>query len=134
MKAKLVGAALITVGLLLGASLTARAAWVSAGIQNVQMPRADRMAPAAPSKQTAGGAAEVHATVTAGSCIQFICDVDCRYLTSLAASATTCTSTTCFPLPLKTTKTMCLPSTQDYVSIWMTAAGDANISVLKDPG
>lgn len=133
MKAKFAGAALVIVGLVLGAAFSTRAAWYT-GIQIGQMPRADRMAPAAPSKQTAGGAAEVHATVTAGSCIQFICDVDCRYLTSVTATATTCTSTTCFPLPLKTTKTMCLPSTQDYVSIWMTAAGDANISVLKDPG
>lgn len=134
MKQKIVGALILSAGLLLGVGLTAHAAWYNAGIQIAQMPRADRMSLAAPTKLTSSGAAEVHTTVTAGSCVNVICDVDCRFLTSLSTSATTCTSTTCFPLPLKTTKVMCLPSTQDYISIWMTATGDANVSVLKDPG
>lgn len=119
--------------LLLGITYGARAAW--SGAATYQQPSADRMAPAAPTRQVVGSAGEVHVTFAAGSCIQIDCgDSDCRYLTSVSTSATTCGSTTCFPLRLKTTKSMCLPSAQDYLSIYMMGAGESNVSVLKDPG
>lgn len=111
--------------------LTAGAGYPNAAL--VLQPRVYGMSAKAPTKLTAAAPGEVHVTLSGtGACIRYACGVDGAYLTSSSASPSTATADS-NPVYSRTIEKFCLPPSQDYLSLYLSAAGTCYVAELNSP-